>query len=66
MDNSTKDLITAIGALAEMAHQFYSAMLGVGASPAEANVGMTGFIQAFWRDAMDDARRKQREAQDDA
>ena len=36
--------MTALGAMAESAHIFYSAMMGAGASFHEATVGMTAYI----------------------
>jgi hypothetical protein len=51
-------MMTGLGAIAEMAHSFYSAMIGCGASPSEATAGMQGFISAFWHESMEDARAK--------
>lgn len=56
-------MMMGLGAVAEMAHAFYTAMLGCGASTSEATAGMQGFILAFWHESMEDSRRKQREAQ---
>jgi hypothetical protein len=56
-------MVASIGAIAELAHTFYSAMVRCGASPSEATAGMQGFIAAFWHDSMEEGRRKQREAQ---
>lgn len=52
-----KGLLMGLGGMAEMAHTFYNAMLGCGASTQEATTGMTAFIQAFWHESMQDARR---------
>ena len=53
-----KDLITGMGAMAEMAHSFHDAMVRSGASEREATA-------AFWHESMEDARRKRKmEAQD--
>lgn len=58
--SDAEKLITAVGAVAEVAHNFYDAMIKSGASTTEAIAGMQGFIAAFWHESMEDARRKQR------
>lgn len=40
------EMLAAVGALAEMSHVFYTGMIGAGASPDEAETGMTAFIMA--------------------
>lgn len=53
-----KNLVELIGAFAEMAHSFYSAMIGAGADQEEAKAGMQAFIGIWWTDAMNDARKE--------
>ena len=55
-----KDLITGMGAMAEMAHSFHDAMVRSGASERETTAAMNGFISAFWHESMEDARRKKK------
>lgn len=59
--SDAEQLITAIGAIAEMSHAFYDAMIKCGASPREAIAGMQSFTAQFWHESMEDARRKRRE-----
>lgn len=59
-----QDLMVAMGALAEIAHNFHVQMVNAGASEKEAASATNGFIAAFWHEAMEDSRRK-KEAQDD-
>lgn len=59
MENPVQKLIMGMGAMAEMTHSFYTAMLKSGASPQEATEAMKAFVQAFWTDIMNSARRKQ-------
>lgn len=56
--NPATDLMYLIGALAEMAHQFYASMIDSGASAPEATAGMQGFITAQWQDMMNAARKE--------
>lgn len=60
-----QDLMTLIGALGEMAHTFYTGMIGAGADRQEATAGMQGFIMAWWADAMNNARRENQEDEQD-
>ena len=46
-NDKARKLVTAIGATAEMAHQFYAAMKGAGASENEALTGMQAFISSY-------------------
>lgn len=57
-DPNVEKMILGLGAMAEMAHSFYTAMIKSGASNREASEGMNGFIAAFWHESMEDARRK--------
>lgn len=63
-NDPANDIMNLIGALAEMAHQFYNSMIDSGASTTEAAAGMQGFIAAWWRDMMD-AARKENKAQNE-
>ena len=64
--NPVQDLMVAMGALAEMAHSFHVQMINAGASEKEAASATSGFIAAFWHEAMEDNRRKKMmEGQDD-
>lgn len=61
-----QDLMVAMGALAEISHNFHTQMLDAGASEKEAASATSGFIAAFWHEAMEDNRRKKMmEGQDD-
>lgn len=44
MDERTKALINEIGALAEMVHCFYVAMIGTGAKEKEALTAMSAYL----------------------
>lgn len=59
-----KALITAVGGLAEMAHVFYTGMIGSGADPTEAQAGMFAFIQAYWHEANETARRERQQEEE--
>ena len=59
-NDPVKDLITGMGAMAEMAHSFHDAMVRSGASEREATAAMNSFISAFWHESMEDARRKKK------
>lgn len=52
MDERTKALINAIGALAEMTHSFYVAMIGTGAKEKEALTAMSAFLQTYLAETM--------------
>lgn len=67
MENSRKgssrgkqinQLMTALGGMAEMAHQVYMAMTNAGADRQEATAAMTAWITAFWHETSEDSRRK--------
>lgn len=58
-------LMTAVGAMAEIAHGFYEAMIKCGASASEARAGMQSFVAQFWHESMEDARRKRMEEQEE-
>lgn len=64
--NPVQDLMVAMGAMAEIAHNFHVQMINAGASEKEAASATNGFIAAFWHESMEDNRRKKMmEAQDD-
>lgn len=63
--NPAQGIIDCLGVLAESAHVFYTAMIGCGADKAEATAGMQGFIIAWWGDALTNARRENREDEQD-
>lgn len=56
-----QDLITAIGSIAEMSHQFYTAMITSGATVNEATAGMQSFIATFVHESMESSRRKRQD-----
>lgn len=64
-DPNVEKMILGLGAMAEMAHSFYTAMIKSGASNREASEGMNGFIAAFWHESMEDARRKKQQGESD-
>ena len=59
-----KALITAVGSLAEMASIFYKGMIDSGADPTVAQAGMFAFIQAYWHEANETARRDRQEQEE--
>lgn len=62
MENEqVQELINGLGAMAEMVHTFYDAMIKSGAGKEEANTAMQGFITAIWLDLMNAARQKKME-----
>lgn len=61
-NDKLENTMNAIGAIADLAHIFYTGMIQAGASPLEASAGMAAFIQAFWTDSMNEARKKQEQA----
>ena len=63
---SIRDMINAIGSLAEMAHVFYTGMKVTGASEAEASARMQSFIAAMWHEAQQDAREAKRRRDEQA
>ncbi len=63
--DNVKQLLTGLGAMAEMAHSVYLSMLRTGASQQEATAAMNGFIYAFWHETAEDARRKRNGGSDD-
>lgn len=54
-------MMLGFGALAEIVHNFYTAMIKSGASPQEAQAGTNAFIAAFVHESMAQAREKNRE-----
>jgi hypothetical protein len=53
-----EEAMVALGAIAEMAHQFYTAMIGAGASKDEATAGMTAYINSFVASITKQAKKK--------
>lgn len=62
--NQVNNLVASLGAFAEMAHIFYEAMIKSGATNREATAAMNAFVAAFWHEQMEDARRKNKEQQE--
>ncbi len=58
------EVVAGLGGFAEMTHIFYEAMIDTGASNREATAAMNAFVAAFWHEQMEDARRKERERQE--
>lgn len=64
MDENTKKLVLAVGALAELAHAFYKAMIQTGASNMEALTGMSAFIQAELHESMNGGKKKDKDTRE--
>ena len=60
-----RQLVTAIGATAEMAHQFYAAMKGAGASETEALAGMKAFISSYIQASVNGGGKGQQNGQEE-
>lgn len=62
--NQENNLILSLGAFAEMAHIFYTSMIKAGATEKEATEAMKAYVFSFYHEQIEDARRKEKEAQE--